>query len=157
MKRFITLITTMALSTSIRLCGCADNCKQTITSIETMTLTLQGMRFCSVYEITNEDGKTELRRFRKVYSNGVDTLELEASAVCDITDFIELMNTCGVICWDGFHGKHPKNVKDGIMFDFRTTVNNGQEIHADGSENFPKGYHDFVRELNKILTEHGDD
>jgi len=48
-------------------------------------------------------------------------------------------------------------VKDGIMFDFRATVNDGQEIHADGSENFPKGYHDFVRELNKILTEHEDD
>ena len=157
MKRFITLITTMVLSTSIGLCGCADDCRKTITSIETMTLTLQGMRFCSVYEITNEDGKTELRRFRKVYSNGVDTLELETSAVCDITDFIELMNTCGVICWDGFHGKHPKNVKDGIMFDFRATVNDGQEIHADGSENFPKGYHDFVRELNKILAEHEDD
>ena len=43
------------------------------------------------------------------------------------------------------------------MFDFRATVNDGQEIHADGSENFPKGYHDFVRELNKILTEHKDD
>ena len=69
---------------------------------------------------------------------------------------LELMNTCGVICWDGFHGKHPKNVKDGIMFDFRATVNDGQEIHADGSENFPKGYHDFVRELNKILTDHED-
>ena len=154
MKRFITLITNMGRSTSLGLCGYADKCRKTITSIETMTLTFQGMRFCSVYEITNEDGKTELRRFRKVYSNGVDTLELETSAVCDITDFIELMNTCGVICWDGFHGKHPKNVKDGVVFDFRATVNDGQEIHADGSENFPKGYHDFVRELNKILTEH---
>ncbi|MBQ8610679.1 MAG: hypothetical protein IJ412_03110 [Oscillospiraceae bacterium] len=151
MKRFISLITTMALSTAIGLCGCAHDCRKTITSIESMTLTLQGMRFCNVYEITNEDGKTELRRFRKVYSNGADALELEASAVCDITEFIGLMNTCGVICWDGFHGKHPKNVKDGIMFDFRATVNDGQEIHAVGSENFPKGYHDFVRELNKIL------
>jgi len=154
MKKFITLITTMVLSKSIGQRGCADDCRKTVTSIETMTLTLQGMRFCSVYEITNEDGKTELRRFRKVYSNGADTLELEASAVCDITDFIELMNTCGVIRWDGFHGKHPKNVKDGILFDFRATVNDGQEIHADGSENFPKGYHDFVRELNNILAEH---
>ena len=155
MKRFITLITTIVLSASIGLCGCADYCRKTITSIETMTLTLQGMRFCNVYEITNEEGKTELRRSRKVYSYGADTPE--PSVVCDITDFIEIMNACGVICWDGFHGKHPKNVKDGIMFDFRATVNDGQEIHADGSENFPKGYHDFVRELNKILTEHEDD
>ena len=97
MKKLITFISTMVHSTSIGLRGCADDCKKTITSIETMTLTLQGMRFCSVYEITNENMKTELRRFRKVYSNGVDTLELETSAVCDITDFIELMNSCGVI------------------------------------------------------------
>ena len=157
MKKFIALITSMILSTSIGQCGCADNYTKTITSIETMTLTLQGMRFCNVYEMANKYGKTLLRRFRKVYSNGTDILELEASAVCDTTDFIELMNNCGVISWDGFHGKHPKNVRDGIMFDFRAAVNDGQEIHADGSENFPKGYHDFVRELNKILTEHKDD
>jgi len=147
----------MVLSTLIGLCGCANDCKKTITSIEKMTLTLQGMRFCNVYEITNENGKTELRRFRKVYSNGADTLVPEASAVCDIADFIELMNTCGVICWDGFYGKHPKNVMDGTMFDFMATVNGGQEISAAGSENFPKGYHDFVRELNKILSDHKDD
>ena len=147
----------MVLSTLIGLCGCANDCKKTITSIEKMTLTVQGMRFCNVYEITNENGKTELRRFRKVYSNGADTLEPEASAVCDIADFIELMNTCGVICWDGFYGKHPKNVNDGTMFDFRAAVNGGQEIRAAGSQNFPKGYHDFVRELNKILSDHKDD
>ena len=157
MKKFITFITTMVLSTSIGLCGCTKDCSQTITALETMTLTLQGMRFCNVYEITNEDGKAALRRYRKRYSNGADTLDLEASAVCDMSDFLALMNTCGVICWDGFHGKHPKNVKDGTMFDFRATVNDGQEILAHGSENFPKGYHEFVRALNQILTEHEDD
>ena len=157
MKKFIKLMTTMLLSTSIGLCGCANDSRKTISSIETMTLTLQGMRFCNVYEIADKDGKTELSHFRKLYSNGEDKLELEASVVCDTTNFIELMNTCGVIRWDGFHGKHPKNVSDGIMFDFRATVNDGQEIHADGSENFPKGYHDFVRELNKMLAAQEDD
>ena len=119
-----------------------------------MTLTLQGMRFTNVYEITNKDGKIELRRFRKVYTYGKDTLELEASAVCDTTDFIEFLNTCGVISWDGFHGEHPKNVMDGIMFDFTATVNGGQTIYADGSANYPKGYNEFVRELNKMLAEY---
>ena len=52
--------------------------------------------------------------------------------------------------------QHCALAQQGIMFDFRATVNDGQEIHAEGSENFPKGYHDFVRELNKILTEHKD-
>ena len=147
MKKLLISIANMVIG----LFGRADNCKKTITSIETMTLTLQGMRLCSVYEIANKDGKTELRRFKKLYSNRVDMLDLEASVVCNITDLIKLMNTCRIIRWDGFHGKHPKNVKDGIMFDFTATVNDGQEIHAHGSENFPKGYHDFVRELNKML------
>ena len=157
MKKFIALITIMLFTTLIGLCGCAGDYRKTVTSIEAMTLTLQGMRGTSVYEIAEVDGKTELRRFRKVYSKGEDTLELEKTAVCDTKDFIELMNNCSVIRWDEFHGEHPKNVQDGIMFDFRATVNDGKEIHADGSANFPKGYHDFVRELNKILTEHEDD
>ena len=63
------------------------------------------------------------------------------------------MNNCSVIRWDGFHGEHPKNVKDGIMFDFTATVNGGQTIYADGSANYPKGYNEFVRELNKMLAE----
>ena len=132
-------------------CGCSTDGGKTISSIDTMTLTLQGMRFCNVYEITNEGGKTEIRRFRKVFSKGADTLELDASAVYDTMDFIAFTNTCGIIHWDGFHGKHPKNVTDGIMFEFIAAVNDGQEIHADGSENFPKGYHDFVHELDRIL------
>lgn len=152
MKKFIAGIIAAVVSVSIGLCGCVKGGRKTIVSMESITLSLQGMRFANVYEIRNKDGKTEISRFRKLYSNGKDTLALEASAVCDTAEFIDLLNACGVICWDGFHGKHPKNVKDGIMFDFRATVNDGQKIQADGSENFPEGYHAFVRELNTMLA-----
>lgn len=154
MKKIAALMIAVTLSTSIGLCGCAGKRGKKIVSMETMTLTLRGMRCCNVYEIANRDGKTEVSRYRKVYSNGTDTLELEAGAACDTGEFIELANACGVPGWDGFHGKHPKNVRDGIMFEFRATVNDGQTIYADGSENFPKGYRDFVRELDRILTGH---
>ena len=156
MKKFITLITTKLFPALTGLCGFAGDSAKTIASIETMTLTLQGMRGASVYKIANDGGKAELTRFRKVYSKGEDFLELEASASCDTKDLIELMNNCGVFRWDGFHGKHPKNVMDGIMFNFTATVNAGQNIHADGSENFPKGYRDFVRELDKMLAQYND-
>ncbi len=152
MKKFIIGIVAMVASAVLGLCGCAKDCRKTVASMESMTLTLQGMRFTNVYEIVNKDGKTEIGRFRKRYAQGKDTLELEASAVCDTADFIDLLNACGVLCWDGFHGKHPKNVKDGIMFDFSAIVNGGQKIQADGSENFPEGYHTFVRELDKMLA-----
>lgn len=134
--------------------GCrAGKGGKTVDSVESMTLTLHGMRGTNIYEITEKDGKTELCRFTRVYSNGKDVRRLEKSVICDTESFVELVNNCGIISWDGFHGKHPKNVRDGIMFDFSATVNGGQKIHADGSENFPKGYREFVCELDKILTE----
>lgn len=118
-----------------------------------MTLTLRGMRGGHVYKFEGEGDAAELRRYREVYSGGEDELVLELSVPCSMQTMIELMNTCGILSWDGFHGKHPKNVSDGIIFDFTADVNGGQTIHADGSANFPKGYHEFVRTLDEMLAE----
>jgi len=150
-KRWLAMVLTV--TTMIGWCGCTGKKSQPVDSVETMTLTLMRMRNTSVYEFAEKDGKTELRRYQKLYSGGEDVLQLEKSAVCDSATLSELMNACGVNRWDGFHGKHPKNVKDGTMFHFSATVNGGQEIWADGSENFPKGYHEFVNGLEKILGE----
>ena len=109
----------------------------------------------SEYEIADEGGITELRLYREVFRGGEVVLELEKSAAYVPAVFIELMNRCRVMRWDGFHGAHPKNVSDGIMFDFMAVVNGGQKIRADGSENFPQGYREFVRELNRMLAECG--
>jgi len=147
------LITIMIFTTLFGLFGCAERNQKTVISFETMTLTLHGMRGSFVYELETKDDKTELRRYREAFSNRETVQELEQSTVCDTQTLIELMNTCGVIRWDGFHGKHPKNVCDGIMFHFTASVNGGQTIRADGSANFPKGYHEFVRELNRMLAE----
>ncbi|MBR2080526.1 MAG: hypothetical protein IJ980_02695 [Oscillospiraceae bacterium] len=122
-----------------------------------MTLTLRGMRGGYVYKFEGESDVTELRRYREAYSGGEDELVLESSVPCGVQTMIELMNTCGILRWDGFHGKHPKNVSDGIMFRFEATVNGGQEIFADGSANYPKGYHEFVRDLDAILAEQEND
>ena len=77
MKKFITLITIMLFTTLIGLCGCAGDYRKTVTSIEAMTLTLQGMRGTSVYEIAEVDGKTELRRFRKCIQTEKISLNLK--------------------------------------------------------------------------------
>ena len=110
-----------------------------------------------VYTLEGEGDTTQLRRYRETYRGGEDELVLESSVPCDAQTMIELMNTCGILRWNGFHGKHPKNVSDGIMFRFEATVNGGQEIFADGSENFPKGYREFVRALNSMLAESEND
>ena len=67
-------------------------------------------------------------------SSNKSSLVPEASAVVDTAEFVELVNNCGVIRWDGFHGKHPKNVHDGEMFRFSACVNGEKTIEADGSE-----------------------
>jgi len=145
------LITFMVITMLFGLFGCKGKEEKTVVSAESMTLTLQGMRGTFIYEIAKEADRTELRYYRQLYLQGEDVLELEKSAACEIEEIIELMNTCSVIRWDGFHGKHPKNVWDGIMFRFTAVVNGGQTLNADGSANFPKGYHEFVRALNLIL------
>ena len=104
MKKFMIGIAAMVASAVLGLCGCAKDCRKTVASMESMTLTLQGMRFTNVYEIVNKGGKTEIGRFRKRYAQGKDTLELEASAVCDTADFIDLLNACGVLCCPGQYG-----------------------------------------------------
>ena len=133
--------------------GCGEKAQKAVTSVETMTLTLRGMRGGYVYKFDGEGDATELRRYRETYSGGEDELVLESSVSCGVQTMIELMNTCAILRWDGFHGKHPKNVSDGIMFRFEAMVNGGQEIFADGSANYPKGYHDFVRNLDAMLAE----
>lgn len=132
--------------------GCGGEMQKNVTSAGTMTLTLRGMRGSYVYKF--EGDVTEVRRYREAYRDGEDELVLESTAPCGVQTMIELMNTCGILRWDGFHGKHPKNVSDGIMFCFEATVNGGQIIRAEGSANFPKGYHKFVRALDAMLAEH---
>ena len=105
-----------------------------------------------VYTLEGEGDTTQLRRYRETYRGGEDELMLESSVPCGVQTMIELMNTCGILRWDGFYGKHPRGVKDGTMFTFTATVNGGQTIRAEGSANFPKGYHEFVQALNEMLA-----
>ena len=151
------LITAMVFTMLFGLFGCNRESPKTVTSVETMTLILRGMRGGFVYKFEHEEDTTELQRHRETYRDGEDMLVLEASAPCGVQTMIDLMNTCGILRWDGFHGKHPKNVSDGIMFRFEATVNGGQTIIADGSANFPKGYHEFVRALDAMLAEQEND
>ena len=64
---------------------------------------------------------------------------------------LKLLNDCGISTWNGFHGKHPRGVKDGTMFNFKAKINGDTEITADGSQNFPKHYRDLTDGLYKLL------
>ena len=123
-----------------------------IQHFDTVTLEVIGMRFHHTYEIINEPPCVTVSRYRNVFIDGEDRLELEQQATCNSSEVLELLQSCSVGEWDGFHGDHPKDVKDGIMFTFMAVVNDGQIIRAEGSENFPKGYITFEQALNALLS-----
>ena len=77
----------------------------------------------------------------------------ERQAACSAEKVMKLLNDCELMAWDGFHGKHPSGVKDGIMFSLQATVNNGRKIKAEGSENFPKHFREFRDGLHAMLSQ----
>lgn len=127
--------------------------KKTVMSVREMTLKISGMRTTRLYKAMHSDKGLKLERYYERFSGSEHRFELETS--CSVTEasFIELMNTHGVMDWDGFHGKHPRHVSDGDMFSFSAVVNDGLTINADGSANYPNGYRDFVRSLDGLLAE----
>ena len=122
-----------------------------IRSFETINLRISGMRVTQEYEIICRGGETEILLYQIFYANGKDERRLEKSVVVKTEKMIEILNSCGFSGWNGFKGEHPKNVSDGDMFRLEAIINDGERIYAEGSANFPKGYIEFIKELNKML------
>ena len=127
----------------------------TLTSFEKITLRVISMRYDIEYEILNKPPKAVLSLYHIFYKDGSNKRVIEKSAVTDTEIMLELFNLCKIISWNGFRGNHPKDVNDGVMFKFQAEVNEGQTVYAEGSENFPQGYREFVSTLNLILENDG--
>ena len=125
-----------------------------IVSFEILTLRLSGMRNICEYEITEKAGKAEVTRYGIRFSEEGDRRVPEKRAVCDGGVILELLNDCKLLSWDGFYGPHPKGVTDGTMFRLNATVNDGKTVSANGSQNFPKHYHDLRDGLYDILEKY---
>ena len=123
-----------------------------IFSFDKIKVRISGMRFTKEYEIINKGEKTEISLYNMNYSDGEEKPVLEKTAETETEEFIEFLNFCNFGNWNGFYGKHPKNVRDGIMFNITAVINNGETFRAEGSENFPKGYRDFIKELDRLLN-----
>jgi hypothetical protein len=126
-----------------------------IGSFDIITLRETGMRGSKEYEIVMKDGKAEVSFYRIKYTQGKDCRVLDRRAVCSVETVIGLLNDCNILSWNGFVGKHPKGVLDGIMFTFEAIVDQGEKIYAHGSENFPKHYRDLRNGLYEILNDKG--
>ncbi|MBP5737432.1 MAG: hypothetical protein J6W55_08310 [Acidaminococcaceae bacterium] len=124
-----------------------------ITSFEIVTLRLSGMRFTTEYEIVMKDKDAGVVEYEIRYEKDGDKRIPQRQTVCSADSILKLLNDCELVSWDGFHGKHPKNVKDGIMFSLRATVNGDKKIRAEGSENFPNHFRELRDGLHAILSQ----
>ena len=123
-----------------------------ITSFEIVTLRLSGMRFTTEYEIVMKDQEAEVVKYEIRYRKEEGKTRVPVSkAVCSADRMLTLLNACELVSWDGFHGAHPKDVRDGIMFSLKATVNGARKIEADGSENFPNHFRELWNGLDSIL------
>ena len=125
--------------------------KRTVTSFQTLTLTLSGMRGAEEYEIICRGAESEISRYTRIYSGGSDERRLEKRVTQPTSDLLTLFNDCGMMGWNGFHGRNPKGVLDGWMFRFTAEVNDGEVIRADGSNNFPRHFHEFRTAVSEML------
>lgn len=125
--------------------------QKTIGSFEIVTLRIRGMRYAVDYEIVMRENDAELTQYGIRYTNKEDIRIPERRAVIGKEPALKLLNDCKLLSWDGFHGAHPRGVKDGTMFTLEATVNDGVRIWAEGSQNFPRYYREFTDKLNEIL------
>jgi hypothetical protein len=156
MKRILTFLLLAATMMIFPACSQAfgtRNPPEKIESFEIVTLRLSGMRFTEEYEIVMKGKKAEVTEYGIRYEKNEDKRVPERKTVCSVDKVLTLLNDCELTTWDGFVGNHPKDVKDGIMFSLKATVNNGRKIYAHGSENFPKHFREFRDGLNNLLRQ----
>lgn len=124
-----------------------------IHSYKTIKLKINGMRGTREYEINCQGEISEISLYRYFYTNRKEERRLEKSAFIGTEEMINILNFCKFADWNGFKGKHPKNVHDGDMFRLEAVINENKTITAEGSANFPNGYNEFLRQIGAILAD----
>ena len=127
--------------------------KAKIAHFERFQLHMSGMRISEEYEMVCNGEQCTLARYEKIYGNAGEERRLSEQTTVATAQVIALLNACEVLRWDGFHGEHPKYVLDGTMFRFVLDLGEGKVIRADGSQNFPKHYHEFENQIISLLRE----
>lgn len=125
--------------------------KKEITSFSKINLRISRMRLTEVYEIINKGESAELTLFFVNYSSGEKALVPQKSAEVELSEFVGLLNDWNILGWNGFFGPNPRHVRDGYMFLLEAEIN-GEKVRAEGSNNFPKHYHEFVNYCRNILN-----
>ena len=126
--------------------------KEKVEAFSKITITMRGMRAIDEYEVINNGDTSEVSQYQIYYTKREDR-SLMKRASLNTKEFIELLNKCNIIKWDGFIGNNPPGVRDGYMFTFLAEVNDGRIIKAEGSNNYPSHFNELRQRLIKILYE----
>lgn len=124
-----------------------------INSFDTVLLTIKGMRSIEEYEIICKGADSEIACYTRYYTDEGNNRRLNKSVMTAAERILKLLNDCRIMKWDGFDGPNPKWVRDGYMFSFKAEINEGVVIRAQGSNNYPKYYHEFKSTLINMLYE----
>ena len=125
--------------------------KTDIADFEIVTVRESGMHASAEYEIVRDGDNAVVSMYTIPYTGDENERHLEMTAVISASEAMDKMTEVGLLGWDGFHGAHPRNVSDGTMFTLDAVVNGGKKVHADGSQNFPRHYREFVQWIMGIL------
>ena len=124
-----------------------------IDSFDKITLRISGMRSTEEYELICEGDITAVSLYSIFYCSEDDKRRLVNSVSRDTGEILGLLNECRIPKWDGFSGRNPRGVRDGYMFRFEAELGGGEKIRADGSNNYPKGYREFLDAVSKMIRE----
>ncbi len=126
--------------------------REKVDSLESFSLKISAMRFALHYEAVCEGQEVSITVSNPYVSEDKEEYSITRFKQ-EIGSFIDLLNECNLMNWDGFQGKHPRGVKDGVMFSMSAVVNGGRTIRASGSENFPKGYSELEKALYRMMKD----
>lgn len=126
--------------------------RETVTAVERVALRLSEMRGAAEYEIVMQDGAAAVSHYAIRCAGEAAERVLRQRAAVSEQDVLRLLNDCRLLSWDGFHGAHPRGVRDGTAFSLEATVNGGRSVRAEGSQRFPKHYRVLTDGLHALLS-----
>ena len=125
--------------------------RKRIVSLSRLTLRLSGSRHLVEYEMAVEGDLARFTRYDLRFDAERETRLPRESATRPAAEVVALLNRWGVLRWDGFHGRHPRSVRDGTMFRLDAIVNGDRAIHADGSQRFPRHFFELEDYIETTL------
>ena len=135
-----------------------------INSFSKITIRETGFRaFEEEFELLHDEETTSLTLYSGAWHFN-DNVAKEDCTVFQViggeefyNQVLSLLNEYHVGSWNGFHGNNPPGVRDGTMFEMHGVINGDVRLYATGSNNFPKGYHNFLTALKELGKKAGSD